>query len=94
MIGMPRLLQRLAAALFGATPVVDDTEADASGPSKQGTEQIDEDAATSGWFEGRQNAGRDSIDSNPDTARWYRRPRYVVPGAATHRTSTSFKGSN
>ncbi len=33
------------------------------------------------------------IDSNPDTARWYRRPRYVVTGAATHRMEHSERPS-
>jgi hypothetical protein len=50
---------------------------------------IDSNAETVGWFNGGHvaRAQRDSIESNPDTARWYRKPRFVSPNAAAHRTS-------
>jgi hypothetical protein len=87
---MSRFLRRIASALFGKTrpevePNVAVTEHEAFAP-------IDSSAATTDWFDGKRLAPRDSIDSNPDTARWYRRPRYVVPGAAVHRNSGSFGG--
>lgn len=90
---MPSFLKRLATALFDKTP----TEADLppEEPAAKQAEPVDRDSVANRWFDNnRQRTGRDSIDSNPDTARWYRRPRYVVPGAATHRTSGSFGSGN
>lgn len=85
-------LKRIASALFGSTePKIEDSE-QAVTPTRAFA-PIDSNASTVDWFNGRrQVAGRDSIDSNPDTARWYRRPRYVVQGAATHRPSGSIGG--
>jgi len=84
--------KRIAAALFHA-PVRQAVEAEPKVTPNQAFAPIDSNAGTVDWFNAdAQVAGRDSIDSNPTTARWYRRRRYVVPGAASHRTSGSFGG--
>lgn len=81
---MSGILQRLA-RLFRAQPRISELPeepAEAPAPS-----HVDSNADTVGWFNGGHLAGRDSIESNPDTARWYRKPRFVTPRAAAHRTS-------
>lgn len=85
-------LKRIATALFGRPEAPPATPSVTPGVTpNQAFAPIDSNATTVDWFAG-QAGPRDSIDSNPDTARWYRRPRYVVPGAAMHRTSDSFGG--
>jgi hypothetical protein len=87
---MSRFLKRIASALFGRTSVPAELATPVT--SNEAFAPIDSNVANVDWFAGRTATPRDSIDSDPDTARWYRRPRYVVPGAAVHRTSGSFGG--
>lgn len=112
---MPWFLHRVAHALFGSKPVVEEP-ADASSaytrpsrgsasPSRASSsrehafEPIDSNASTRDWFEGMPSSQtvpsyiRDSIASDPDSARWFRKPRYVVRGDALHRPSGIGAGS-
>jgi len=88
------LIKRIASALFSKPATEADPPAEVTSVTPNDAfAPIDGDATTMNWFNGGHRAtGRDSIDSNPDTSRWYRRPRYVVPGAAVHRPSGSFSG--
>lgn len=68
-------------------PVSEETAATPSVHPDRAFAPIDSNLMTAGWFDGKASTRRDSIDSNPGTARWYRRPRFVSPDAATHRPS-------
>lgn len=85
---MPGFLSRLA-QLFSVKPNVEELEDEAApAPLEPDTlRHVDSNADTLGWFSGGHLAQRDSIDSDPGTARWYRRPRYIAPQSAAHRTS-------
>ena len=86
-------LKRITAALFGKPAAEVESPELTVVNSNDAFAPLDSNAATTNWFNGGHRvAGRDSIDSNPETSRWYRRPRYVVPGAAVHRPSGSFSG--
>lgn len=91
---MSGILSRLA-RFFSAQPRLSELPLPREGsePTPQVTPEtafapIDSNVDTVGWFTGGHIAiRRDSIESNPDTARWYRKPRFASPPAAEHRTS-------
>ncbi len=79
------LLHRLAARLFGREAHVDaalvaDLATPAEGapdpqvPLAPAFERIDSNATEQAWFRPEAPAGRDPVDSSPDTSRWWRRP--------------------
>lgn len=90
---MAGLLYRIARTLFGSPRVSESPEPHASSPRVPSShtpsfDRVDSNAETRDWFDGRIRPQlRDSIVSDPDAARWFKKPRFVVDGAASHRTS-------
>ncbi len=84
---MSGILQRLARFLGTEPRISEPTAEPAAEKPDTAFAPVDSNADTVGWFSGGHLARRDSIESNPDTARWYRRPRFTTPRAAAHRTS-------
>lgn len=82
---MSGFLSRLAQLFSARAPKIEELPVEPK--TDAAFSPIDSNVETMGWFNGGHVARRDSIDSNPDTARWYRKPRYVAPSAAAHRTS-------
>lgn len=81
---------RFLSALFGSRRA----------PAATPREPVESNVDTARWFDAPTETpsdaeryrsapplGRDTIDSDPGVRRWYRRPRYVVHGAAEHRTN-------
>lgn len=84
--------QVIAAPRFEETPMATGPDAPrASDPPEAGRVSIDTELGT--WFDGRSSVrtsfARDSLDSNPGTARWFRRPRFVAPGDTLHHPAVS-----
>jgi hypothetical protein len=75
------------ARFFSAQPRVSEVEEPTPPTPDTAFAPIDSNVDTVGWFNGGHVTRRDSIESNPDTARWYRKPRFATPPAAEHRTS-------
>lgn len=91
---MSGIFARLA-RLFSATPTITESPSIPSPPDRS-FGPIDSNAVTAQWFDGNAPSmmeSRNSVDSNPDTARWYRRPRFVPQNAASHRSSLVGGGS-
>jgi len=92
----PSFVQRLIAALSAQTgpppePAPEPREPRASVDSNFNTapwfEQTDESATDAERYRAAPPLGRDTINSDPAIAHWYRKPRFTVPGPAEHRWS-------
>ncbi|MGZ3477121.1 MAG: hypothetical protein ACXWUG_26185, partial [Polyangiales bacterium] len=82
------LIQRLVNRLKGKHDAASDDVEVSAPEQREGRDSIASDVDSKRWFEGKPPAPppipRDPIDSDPVSARWFRRPRFVAPGDALH----------
>jgi hypothetical protein len=79
------ILQRIANRLFGKHDATSDEVESNDVPP--GRVSIASDVDSKRWFDGKPPVTRDPVDSNPDSARWFRRPKFVAPGDTLHHPS-------
>jgi hypothetical protein len=80
------ILQRLMNRLRGKPDAASD-EVEEEVPMQTGRASIASDVDSKRWFDGKPPIIRDSIDSDPGSARWFRRPKFVAPGDTLHHPS-------